>query len=72
MLCMQLYEDVLYQTIVRGATTISPDVRDAFERAIASEVSPTSQEGLRRTYESIKVSGMLLKPACPDTGCPIF
>ena len=71
-LSTQLYEDVLYKTIVRGATTISKDVREAFERSINAEASPSSQEGLRRTFESIKISGRLLKPACPDTGWPIF
>jgi L(+)-tartrate dehydratase alpha subunit len=66
------YEYVLFQTIVRGSTTIGADVRAAFERAIAKETHAPAKEGLEHTYESIRVSGKMQKPACPDTGWPIF
>ena len=72
MIKRELYEETLFQTIVRGATKISPDVGAVFERAIASETHPEAKEGLVKTYESLKLSEKLRKPACPDTGWPIF
>lgn len=72
MLKRKLYEDVVFQAIVRGATTIPADVCDAFERAIEKETSNSAKIGLMRTFESIRLSTELKKPACPDTGWPIF
>lgn len=66
------YEQVLFETIVRGSTTISADVRAAFENAIVAETHNAAREGLKNTYESIKLSSRIQKPACPDTGWPIF
>ena len=72
MIKRELYEEVIFQTIVRGATVISPDVKDAFDRAIAAEGSESAKTGLSRTCQSILLSSELRKPACPDTGWPIF
>ena len=72
MIRKDVLEETLFNTIVRGATKISPDVRAAFERAIEAETHAEAKEGLRKTYESIKLSAEIGKPACPDTGWPIF
>jgi L(+)-tartrate dehydratase alpha subunit len=72
LLKQKLYEDVLFTTIVRGVTTLPADVCSAFESTISKETEPVAQEGLLRTYESTKISAINLKPACPDTGWPIF
>lgn len=72
MIKRELYEETLFRTIVRGATVLSPDVRAAFERAIAGESYPEAREGLKKTYESVRLSADLGRPACPDTGWPIF
>lgn len=72
LLTRDLYQDVLFRTIVRGSTIISADVCAAFELAIDAEGSSNTREGLASTYESIRLSKKLKTPACPDTGWPIF
>ena len=72
MIKREIYEEAIFRTIVRGATVISPDVKEAFERAIATEGSASAKTGLSRTCQSILLSWELKKPACPDTGWPIF
>ena len=66
------FEEVIFQTIVRGATVISADVKAAFEQAIEKESSGAAKTGLSRTCQSIILSSEMKKPACPDTGWPIF
>ena len=72
MISQKLYEEVLFDTIVRGATSVPEDVLLAFRQAIGREDFPAAKEGLRRTYESLLLSKELKKSACPDTGWPIF
>ena len=72
MIRIQQLEEVIFQTIVRGATVISPDVKAAFDRAIEKETSPAAKTGLERTCQSILLSKDIARPACPDTGWPIF
>ena len=72
LISQKLYEEVLFDTIVRGATSVSEDVLLAFRQAIGREEFPAAKEGLRRTYESLLLSKELKKSACPDTGWPIF
>lgn len=72
MITREIFEEVIFQTIVRGATVISPDVKAAFEGAIATESSPAARTGLERTCQSIELSSQIRRPACPDTGWPIF
>jgi L(+)-tartrate dehydratase alpha subunit len=67
-----LYQSVIFETIRKGATVLSPDVKRAFENAIAIEESPPSKEGLEKTLKSIELSMEKDSPACPDTGWPIF
>lgn len=67
-----LFEQVIFEAIHKGATTISPDVCKGFEDAIARETSPAARQGLERTYKSICEARVRDIPACPDTGWPIF
>lgn len=72
MIAIDIIEEAVFQTIRRGSTVISPDVREAFERAIEKETAPSAKIGLSRTLESMKLAELYDKPACPDTGWPIF
>ena len=67
-----VYEQAVFEAICKGSTQIAPDVREAFERAIAKESRPAAKEGLTKTLDSISMSAQLKNPACPDTGWPIF
>ena len=44
MIKRELFEEVIFQTIVRGATVISPDVKAAFEQAIEKETSEMKRQ----------------------------
>lgn len=72
MIQKKAYEDALFDTVVRGATRVPKDVLAAFEAAIARETHRSAREGLERTYESILLSAKTGRPACPDTGWPMF
>lgn len=66
------YESAIFHAIHKGATDISPDVRAAFEAAIARETVSAAKEGLQRTYKSISDAKDRDIPVCPDTGWPLF
>jgi tartrate/fumarate subfamily iron-sulfur-dependent hydro-lyase alpha chain len=72
MISKDLYKSVIFETIHRGSTKISADVKRAFEKAIAGETSASAKEGLKQTLNSIELSAERDNPACPDTGWPIF
>lgn len=72
MINQELYETILFDTICRASTVISIDVQEAFNQAINREKIPHALSGLTNTYESIKLSSINHKPACPDTGWPMF
>ena len=72
MIPVKVYEDALFETIKRGATELSPDVKDAFVRAIARESSPDAKKGLEATLASMDRSAERGNPLCVDTGWPIF
>ena len=72
MIARKTLEQALFDTVVRGATSIPADVQRAFEDAIRRETSAPAREGLSRTYESLMRARELKKPACADTGWPIF
>jgi len=72
MIRREVYQEVIFQTIRKGATVLSEDVQKAFEKAIAAEKMPAAKEGLEKTYLSTKISIQRDNPACPDTGWPIF
>ncbi|MBR4150354.1 MAG: fumarate hydratase [Firmicutes bacterium] len=72
MIKRELYEEIAFQTIRRGATVLSDDVKAAFLAAIEREESPAAKEGLEKTLKSIELSVEKDNPACPDTGWPVF
>ena len=72
MIKTELYEQALLETIKRGATEISPDVRDAFVAAIAHEDNEAARKGLEATLKSMDMSAVRKNPLCVDTGWPIF
>ena len=72
MIKTEVYEKVLFETIKRGATEISDDVRIAFEKAIEREESQDAKKGLEATLKSMEMSKIRENPLCVDTGWPIF
>ena len=72
MIRTETYEQALFETVKQGATKISPDVRAAFEDAIAREGNPSAKEGLAATLQSMDMSAKRENPLCVDTGWPIF
>ncbi|MBR6792847.1 MAG: fumarate hydratase [Clostridia bacterium] len=72
MISIKTYEKALFETIKRGATEISPDVRNAFIKAIQKESSPDAKKGLEATLRSMELSEKRENPLCVDTGWPIF
>ena len=72
MIKTEVYEQVLFETIKRGATEISPDVKDAFIKAIDKESNPDAKNGLEATLKSMEMSKVRENPLCVDTGWPIF
>lgn len=72
MIKTEIYEQALFETIKRGATEISPDVRKAFETAIAKETNEDAKKGLQATLTSMDMSKERENPLCVDTGWPIF
>ena len=72
MIKIETYEQVLFETVKRGATEISPDVKEAFEAAILRESNPDAKKGLMATLKSMEVSHERENPLCVDTGWPIF
>ena len=72
MIKTDIYESVLFETIKRGATEIAPDVKAAFEAAIARETNLDAKNGLAATLRSMEMSKVRENPLCVDTGWPIF
>ena len=72
MIKTDIYEEALFETIKRGATEISPDVRNAFVGAIERETNPDARNGLEATLRSMDMSADRKNPLCVDTGWPIF
>ena len=68
----KIYEQVLFETIKRGATKISDDVKDAIIKAIEKESKADAKIGLMATLDSMKMSAKRENPLCVDTGWPIF
>lgn len=72
MIKTEIYEKALFETIKRGATEISPDVKSAFIKAIERETNNDAKKGLTATLESMEMSAKRENPLCVDTGWPIF
>lgn len=72
MINTSVYEKVLFDTVKRGATEISADVKAAFDAAIGRESNPDAKKGLMATLSSMEMSAKRENPLCVDTGWPIF
>ena len=72
MIKTEVYEQVLFETVKRGATEISPDVKNAFTSAIEREQNSDAKKGLEATLKSMEMSKVRENPLCVDTGWPIF
>ena len=72
MIRTEIYEKVLFDTVKRGATEISSDVKVAFETAILREKNEDAKRGLIATLQSMEMSKVRQNPLCVDTGWPIF
>ena len=72
MIKVSVYEQAIFETIKRGATKLSDDVKEGFVKAIAKETSPSAKAGLEKTLQSMEMSTVRENPLCPDTGWPVF
>lgn len=72
MIKTEIYEQALFETVKRGATEISPDVKNAFIDAIERESNTDAKHGLQATLDSMEMSKVRENPLCVDTGWPIF
>ncbi|MBO5453166.1 MAG: fumarate hydratase [Clostridia bacterium] len=72
MIKTEVYEQVLFETVKRGATEISPDVKNAFINAIEKEENIDAKKGMEATLKSMEMSKVRENPLCVDTGWPIF
>jgi len=72
MIKKEVYEKALFDTVKRGATVISDDVKEAFVKAIKKETNESAKDGLYKTLESMEMSSVRENPLCVDTGWPVF
>ena len=72
MITREIIAKTVFETIRKGATVLSEDVRKAFEIAICQETSQTAKTGLKRTLSSMDMSAKRDNLLCADTGWPIF
>ena len=66
MITVKTIEEAAFQAIRNGSTNISPDVRDAFEKAILNESNDGARNGLEKTLESIKLAEILCEGGAAD------
>lgn len=64
--------DGIVELYKKVATSIPPDVEDAVKSAFASEKDQHAKESLSKILDTIKRSRQSPRPACIDTGIPIF
>lgn len=64
--------DGIVELYKKVATSIPPDVEDAIKKSLSSEKNPRDRESLTRIANTIRTSRQTPRPACIDTGIPIF
>jgi fumarate hydratase class I len=70
---MQAFEQSILTLITDTSTQLSPDVREAIDRATAQEDSGTRAAlALSRITENIEMAEQKVSPICQDTGLPTF
>ncbi len=72
MIRTEIYEKALFETVRKGATVISDDVKEAFCKAIKRESNPSAKRSLEATLQSMEMSKERDNLLCVDTGWPIF
>jgi len=72
MIPQTLLADAVFATIQKSSCRIPPDIREAFEQAIATERHPISKTAFVNTLKSLECSVDRQNPACADTGWPLF
>ena len=72
MIRTEIYEKALFETVRKGATVISDDVKEAFCKAIERESNPSAKRSLEATLKSMELSKERDNLLCVDTGWPIF
>jgi len=72
MIKLKVLEDVIFDTVRKSSCHIPPDVRSAFKTAIINEKQPISKKAFEDTLKSLDRSIECGKPACGDTGWPLF
>ncbi|MBN2847647.1 MAG: fumarate hydratase, partial [Coriobacteriia bacterium] len=60
--------DAVRAAIAEAATTLRPDVLEAFERAFEREPSERGREVLGQLLENARIAGEDRVPLCQDTG----
>ncbi len=64
--------DGIVELYKKVATSIPPDVEDAIKKSLSSEKNHGDRESLTRIANTIRTSRQTPRPACIDTGIPIF
>ncbi len=64
--------DGIVELYKKVATSIPPDVEEAIKKALPSERKPGAKESLSKIALTIQKSRQTPRPACIDTGIPIF
>ena len=72
MITKKVMEEAIFRTIKKSSCQISPDVHNAFERAIKTERADRPKRAFESTLESLDQSAKLPNLLCPDTGWPLF
>jgi L(+)-tartrate dehydratase alpha subunit len=72
MIAGEILQETIFKTIKKSSCHISPDVHDAFEKAIQNEASAISKKAFQSTLRSLDLSMERECLACPDTGWPLF
>ncbi len=72
MIRTEIYEKALFETVRKGATVISDDVKQGFCKAIERETNPAAKRSLEATLKSMEMSCERDNLLCVDTGWPIF
>lgn len=64
--------DGIVELYKKVATSIPPDVEEAIKKGLAAEEDVRAKESLSKILDAIRVSRQTPRPACIDTGIPIF
>ncbi len=66
----ETYEKVFYEFLVRGVTTISPDILGMLQKAIDQEESPAAKGMLEALIKNVQMAQIERKGVCQSPGIP--